>query len=454
MTMSIDVKPGYESVRDLFFDLSAKTCCQLCVYVGEEKVVDLVASVPEVKDNNNAAYNHDSLQVVFSSSKVMTSAAVAIMVDRGFLRYSDKIKDFWPEFAQNGKQDLTVSDVLRHQSGLSRIKYSYDMSDFFPENLVKNSAGKGIEIQEIEPSHVDHDGTIRRHYHYFSRGYIANEVCRRVDPLGRTLGQILDDHFEKFGIDAYVGVSPTKQTSIWNRILDLRVPSWASVVWKMSWNFLSVLKAINHGFWCYPNLVLRPRMAEGIATFWDLFPNVSRTPVCPCSVTDSKTKKPFNLRPWNLAAFFNSEAYKRSEQPGCNGIASARGLAKLASFLANKGTVSNRTLISEDTWEAMHGEEVVSPELEVGGIRTQFSQGGINHFKDYDDDQSLEKRFKSGRDGYRGWMGFGGSVCQYNPDLKIGFGYAPLDCLFYDLANSKAALLQAEVVKCVKNLNK
>ena len=56
------------------------------------------------------------------------------------------------------------------------------------------------------------------------------------------------------------------------------------------------------------------------------------------------------------------------------------------------------------------------------------------------------------RDGYYGWMGYGGSVFQWHPDLEIGFGYTTTLLAWYDLDNTRGAKLQAEVVKCVKKL--
>lgn len=454
------VKKGFESVRDLFYSNLASqdcpvSCAQVCVYWGEEMVVDLCGSRCEfnLKDNNNAAYNADSVQVVFSSSKVFTAVAVALMVERGLLKYSDKVSDVWPEFGQHGKAHLTVADVMRHETGLTRISGDLDMQDFYPENLPKNIAGNVLAAQEVDSSHIDHDGSMRRHYHYFTRGYLANEICRRVDPARRTLGQILKDHFRPLDVDAYVGVNPVKEQEVWDRIMDLQIPSLWSVAGTMASHCWTVLKIIRMMVMGYPNLVLFKRMDEGTDTFWDYMPpGISSKSVIPSTVTDPETKKRFGVNPWTIDKYLNSEAFKRAEQPGCNGIASARGMAKLAAFLAHKGTFKGQRLMSEATWDAMHDKQVTAPELEVGGIRTRFSQGGINNFKTYEDDQPIEQIFKHGRDGFQGWLGVGGSVCQYNPELRIGFGYNQLDFIYYDLANTLAGGLQAEVTKCVKKL--
>ena len=52
---------------------------------------------------------------------MVTSIVFACLVDRGLLSYSDLVSDHWPEFAQNGKGNLKVCDVLRHECGLVRL---------------------------------------------------------------------------------------------------------------------------------------------------------------------------------------------------------------------------------------------------------------------------------------------------------------------------------------------
>jgi hypothetical protein len=60
---------------------------------------------------------------------------------------------------------------------------------------------------------------------------------------------------------------------------------------------------------------------------------------------------------------------------GING--SARGLAKLGTFLANKGTCNENTLMTTNAWEKLHSD----PEVEQDKyFRTNFTIGGLNQF--------------------------------------------------------------------------
>ena len=53
----------------------------------------------------------------------------------------------------------------------------------------------------------------------------------------------------------------------------------------------------------------------------------------------------------------------------------------------------------------------------------------------------IEDQSHNGREDYVGWFGLGGSVFQWHPQLKIGFGYVPYDFIPIDFRNSKAAKL-------------
>ena len=57
--------------------------------------------------------SYEWFQMVFSSGKSVSAFIIALMVERGLLSYDDKVAKHWPDFAQKGKQDITIADVLR-----------------------------------------------------------------------------------------------------------------------------------------------------------------------------------------------------------------------------------------------------------------------------------------------------------------------------------------------------
>ena len=82
-----------------------------------------------------------------------------------------------------------------------------------------------------------------------------------------------------------------------------------------------------------------------------------------------------------FAKVFNEEAVRKGEMPSANCHGNARGMAKLAALMANKGQGLSNTsgddnkssLMSEDTWIKMHASEKVAVDGAMpGGIFMVF----------------------------------------------------------------------------------
>ena len=84
---------------------------------------------------------------------------------------------------------------------------------------------------------------------------------------------------------------------------------------------------------------------------------------------------------------------------------------------------------------------------------TSFSQGGVNAFVPTDvGSADLERALNDGREGFYGWMGFGGSIFQWHREHEIGFGYVPTSLHALDLFNERSKEYQREVLRCVEKL--
>ena len=112
---------------------------------------------------------------------------MAMLYDKGLFKYEDTIAKYWPEFAQNGKENVKICDVLRHESGLAFFKLnSPSLTDMTTANIKLNKVGEIIEKEELHwPEYNDSDS--KRDYHGMSRGLMLNEVLRRIDPQVSTL---------------------------------------------------------------------------------------------------------------------------------------------------------------------------------------------------------------------------------------------------------------------------
>ena len=64
-----------------------------------------------------AAATNDTLYVVFSATKAITSAAAWLLIEDGALRLDERVADVIPEFASNGKDAVTVEQLFTHTCG-------------------------------------------------------------------------------------------------------------------------------------------------------------------------------------------------------------------------------------------------------------------------------------------------------------------------------------------------
>ena len=72
------------------------------------------------------------------------------MVDQGLLDYKEKISKYWPEFGQNGKQSITLEELLRHEGGLIKFKDRINVEMTNRKNIKSNVLGKIIENEVVE----------------------------------------------------------------------------------------------------------------------------------------------------------------------------------------------------------------------------------------------------------------------------------------------------------------
>jgi CubicO group peptidase (beta-lactamase class C family) len=113
------VAPGFEHVRDAFvanFLRRGERGAACCIYQHGEKVVDLWGGFRD--PGTSAPWHPDTLVVVHSVTKGLAAMVLALAHSRGWLDYDERVCSYWPEFAQAGKERITVRLLLAHQAGL------------------------------------------------------------------------------------------------------------------------------------------------------------------------------------------------------------------------------------------------------------------------------------------------------------------------------------------------
>ncbi len=412
--------PGFEPVERLFekqMRTLAVDNAQLCVYHGVKKVVDLWAS-----KHNDPDFGPDSLINMFSSGKSLEAITIASLVGRGLLSYDSRVSEYWPEFRGSGKDDIRVADVMRHEAGLANFDTAIDVDDLLPESIKENRLGSIIEEQPQSFRSIE---TGRREYHAMTRGWIANELFRRVDPEGRTIGEYLREEVSgPLGADVAVGlddqqlqrVSDVKPLGMWRHMIASLRPKILGR--KVLHNFLQLMARM---------LRILLAMRRGSAV---------NAPPVKCMAG---------------AEFFNDNRMRRGETPSANAHGSARGLARIAAMMAARGRLDDVECLDSATWQALHKDP--DPAKMGGVLPTRFTQGGVDQFlASTKDSPLLERAFNDGREGFYGWMGLGGSIFQWHPEAEIGFAFVPTSLHVLDFLNERGKLFQAEVLRCVARL--
>lgn len=191
------VSPGFEAVRDAFaenFSRRHELGAACCVYHRGEKVVDLWGGV-----RNKATgepWQEDTMVLVYSTTKGLSAMTLAVAHSRGWLDYDERVCTYWPEFAQQGKETITVRQLLAHQAGLFVLDEPVD------RNLVADRDRLAAVLARQKPAWEP--GT-RQAYHAITLGFYESELLRRVDPQHRSLGQFFQDEIATpLGLDFYI----------------------------------------------------------------------------------------------------------------------------------------------------------------------------------------------------------------------------------------------------------
>ncbi len=420
LTIGGTVASGFESVRSLY-EHNMRTLeernTQLCVYVGEERVVDLWASAA-----GDPEFSPDSLVNVFSSTKNFEAIAMASLVGKGLLDYGVRVSKYWPEFAANGKGDVTVADLMRHEAGLAAFDQTLAKEDLLVESIKQNKIGAVIESH---PQEFRKGAANRREYHAVTRGWIVNEVFRRVDPESRTIGEYLRQELcGPLEADAFIGV---EEEHI-GRLSKLSMPG-------IGFQIMESLKPKALGRRIEFNLL------QGIAKMAGVLLTMQNR-------TRKGAPPPVEgLTGMGAVEFWNDPQVSRGESPSANGSCSARGLARVAAMMANGGKWAETEFLNGAAWRALHDAPV---KRDMGFVETTFTQGGVATFPQSTPQSTrMDRAMNEGREGFYGWMGLGGSIFQWHPQYRIGFGYVPTSLYALDLVNERGKAYQAETVNCI-----
>lgn len=193
------VGEGFEAVREAFadnFQRRRELGGACCVYRHGEKVVDLWGGVRD--SASGMPWAEDTMVLVYSATKGLAAMVMALAHSRGWLDYDERVCAYWPEFAQNGKERITVRQLLSHQAGLFAFDEPVDRA------VLADLDRLAVVLARQKPAWAPGE---RQAYHALTLGFYQGELLRRIDPQRRSLGQVFQDEIATpLGEDVYIRV--------------------------------------------------------------------------------------------------------------------------------------------------------------------------------------------------------------------------------------------------------
>ncbi len=318
------VEPGWGGVADAFAANLAErgeVGAAVAAYADGRRVVDLWGGVADPATGRPWA--EDTVVTFFSATKGLTAVAANLAIERSLLDPDATVATYWPEFAANGKEAITVRQVLSHQAGLPLVEADLTLDQALGWEPVV--AALAAQAPLWEP------GT-RHGYHMRTFGWLVGELIRRT--TGRTPGTFLRDEVTgPLDVDLWVGLPESEE----HRVATLVPPPF------------SVRDALEP----FRDDLLLARVVANPGGHFD------------------------------YDDMWNRRQLRSCELPASNGVGDARGLARLyASCLGEVGgrrTLQPATVAAATTEQVRGPDEVILSETAYGlGFMLGTTFGAVN----------------------------------------------------------------------------
>lgn len=272
---------------------------QVCAYRNGEIIVDTWAG--EIGPEDSRPVQADTLFPSFSTTKGVAATALHILADRGIIDYDAPVAKYWPEFAANGKEKITVAQAMSHQAGLHAS----------PPNDVSLDWDRALDfIASGTPAYEPGTST---GYHALTYAWVVGGIVQGAS--GRHIKDVIQEEIAgPLGIEGemYVGIPD----GVEDRLAWLQNPPEPTPE-QAAQNPLNLLPP-DHDF--------------------------------------------FKAMPRTGGLDFNSIEVRKACIPSANGHFTARALARMYSALANGGQVGGVRLVSPERIPLMSTVQVESPD--------------------------------------------------------------------------------------------
>jgi CubicO group peptidase (beta-lactamase class C family) len=314
--MQLSVPEIHERLEPLFrenFEKFGELGAAVSVWHNGKPIVDLYGGFRDAL--REKPWTDETLVLIWSATKGIGSACVLHVLQEHEIDIDQRVAEFWPEFAQAGKEKITLRQLLSHQAGLCALDRRVDVLDY-------SAVIRALEVQTpLWPPGTAHG------YHARTFGFLLDELVRRI--AGRTLSDYWRENFaQPLDLDFWIGL-PEKEN-----------PRVATVY------------AAKSG-----------KPPEPKQFYADL--------ATPGTLARKAFTSPHGL---HAVSAMNNPAIRAQPIVSFGGTGSAAALGKFYSMLANGGEFDGRTFFSEKTIEWMT-TTLIDGMDRVFQVPTAFSAG-------------------------------------------------------------------------------
>jgi len=288
--MQLDGAQLLQRLKPLFlknFEKFGELGAAVSVWQNGKPIVELYGGFRDV--HREKPWTADTLVLVWSATKGIGSACVLHALQEHKIDINRRVAEFWPEFAEAGKDKVTLAQLLSHQAGLCALDRPVDVLDY-------DAVIRALEAQKpLWPPGTAHG------YHARTFGFLLDEVVRRI--AGKTLSDYWQEYLARpLNLDFWIGLPKTKNSR------------------------MATMYAAKSG-----------KPPEPKQFYDDL--------VTPGTLARKTFTSPYGL---HVISKMNDPAIRAHPIVSFGGIGSASALAKFYSMLANGGKFDGQTFFSEN----------------------------------------------------------------------------------------------------------
>ena len=306
----------HERLASLFqenFERYGELGAAVSVWQRGKPIVELFGGFRDTK--REQPWAADTIVLFWSATKGLGSACLLHALQEHNIELDRRVAEFWPRFAQAGKSEVTLAQLLSHQAGLSALDETTNILDY-------DAVIAALEKQKpLWPPGTAHG------YHARTFGFLIDEVTRKI--TGGRIAQYWREHFaEPLGLDIWIGLPKNELHRV---------------------------------------ATIYAAKAEGEPTP----PEFYRELATPGTLTKKTFTSPAGL---NSIAAMNTPENRAIDIVSFSGIGSASSLAKFYGMLANGGEIGGRRFFTSKTIAQMSTTRVSGIDR-ILQIPTAFSAG-------------------------------------------------------------------------------